>query len=328
MDGYGAVAYGSENRVVRASRALAPDLDTTAVGPVRYQVIEPLRSVRFVLEASQYQPIAFDVVFEGRVPPSLENKDQSRSPSGSRVMADLTRYHQIGVASGWVEVDGRRTPIDPDGWVSTRDHSWGVRYHVGAPLVDAEPPIELEQVEGLAWRFGWSPALMTDAAGEPYGIHHFFQELSAFGFEQRKLSGGVESPDGSVARFAALRPELRYDPVTRRLTGGVLHFTMEDGSARPVEIETAGPAGVQLGLGHYFGLDGHWHGEWRGPLHVEGEHVVDVTDPAVLRRIHQARDNVMRFHDPVGGGEGVGNYQSAIVGDWPDLGLGPDSNFM
>ncbi len=328
MDGYGAVAYGSENRVVRASRVLAPDPDATTVGPVRYEVIDPLSSVRFVLEPTEHQPISYDVTFEGVVPPALENKDQSRSPSGSRVMADLTRYHQIGVASGWVEVDGDRTVIDPETWVSTRDHSWGVRYHVGAPVPDMEPPIELESVEGLSWRFGWSPALMTTSSGDRYGIHHFFQELSAFGFEQRKLSGGVEAPDGTVSRFAALRPVLRYDTETRRLLGGVLHFTMEDGSERPIEIETAGPAGFHLGLGHYFGLDGHWHGEWRGPLHVEGEHVADIGDPVVLRRIHQARDNVMVFHDPVGGGEGVGNYQSAIVGDWPDLGLGRDSNYM
>lgn len=328
MDAYGAVAVGSENRVVRASRTLAPDADTTAVGPIRYEVLEPLGSVRFALEPSEHQPIAYDVTFTGRVAPVLENKDQSRSPSGARVAADLTRYHQIGVASGWVEVDGVRTDIEPDGWVSTRDHSWGVRYHVGAPVPDMEPPVELDRMDGLQWRFGWSPALMTTAAGDSYGIHHFFQELFAFGFEQRKLSGGIESPDGTVAPFAALRPELTYDPETRRLLRGVLHFTMADGSARPIEIETAGPAGFHLGLGHYFGLDGHWHGEWRGALHVEGEHVEDIGDVATLRRIHQARDNMMTFDDPVGGGSGVGNYQSAIVGEWPDLGLGADSNYM
>ncbi len=51
--------------------------------------------------------------------------------SGYRVSADLVRYHQIGTASGWVEIDGERHQLDPDRWVSTRDHSWGVRYDVG-----------------------------------------------------------------------------------------------------------------------------------------------------------------------------------------------------
>ena len=76
------------------------------------------------------QPIAFDWVFEAVVPPLLEDRTHTRA--GYRVSADLVRYHQIGVGSGWVEVDGERTEIDPDTWVSTRDHSWGVRYDVGA----------------------------------------------------------------------------------------------------------------------------------------------------------------------------------------------------
>ncbi|MFI1912376.1 hypothetical protein [Nocardia sp. NPDC020380] len=36
--------------------------------------------------------------------------------AGYRVSADLVRYHQIGVASGWVEIDGARTEITPEDW--------------------------------------------------------------------------------------------------------------------------------------------------------------------------------------------------------------------
>ena len=68
------------------------------------------------------------------MPPRLEERTHLRD--GFRVSADLVRYHQTGVASGWVEVDGERTEVDPETWVSTRDHSWGVRYDVGPPPTD------------------------------------------------------------------------------------------------------------------------------------------------------------------------------------------------
>ncbi|MFN8052298.1 MAG: hypothetical protein U0Q22_12710 [Acidimicrobiales bacterium] len=328
LDGYAGVAIGNENRVVRATRRFAPAFEDTSVGPIRYEVTEPLHEVRFVLDANDAQPIAYDVTFSSIVPPRLEARDRSRSPSGARVAADLARYHQVGTARGWVEVDGRRTDIDPERWICTRDHSWGVRYHVGAPTPDVEPPYELDTIDGLQWRFGWSPAAMTTDDGRPYAIHHFFQELNAFGFEQRKLSGGIEWPDGRVEEFAALRPELRYDTESRKLLGGVLHFTMADGSARPIEIEPVGEAALHLGLGKYFGLDGAWHGQWRGELDVVGEHVPDVREPQLRRRLHQIRDLMMAYHDPVGGGTGVGNYQSTIAGAWPDLGLTQDTSFL
>ncbi len=131
MDGYAGISRGVEQRTVRASRRLDSAPGATTVGPIRYEVVEPLRSVRFVLEANDCQPVAFDWLFEGIVPPSVEDRTHMRQ--GFRVGSDLVRYHQIGLASGWVEVEGVRTDISPDTWVSTRDHSWGVRYDVGLP---------------------------------------------------------------------------------------------------------------------------------------------------------------------------------------------------
>lgn len=328
MDAYAGVAIGNENRVVRASRQLAPDFEATTVGPIAYEVVDPMTTVRFALEVNEHQPISYDVTFRAELPARLEGRDQSRSPSGARIAADLTRYHQIGTASGWVEIEGRRTEFTNDEWIMTRDHSWGVRYHVGEHPRDLAPAYELDKIDGMTWRFGWAPALMTTGAGETYGIHHFFQELDAFGFQQRKLSGGIEWPDGRIEEFAALTPELRYDRANRRIEGGMLRFTMADGSERPIEFETASQTGLQLGLGKYFGLDGHWHGGWRGPLHVEGEHVPDTRPIEVQRRIHQIRDHLVRYHDPATGGTGLGNYQSTIAGAWPELGLGPETSFM
>ncbi len=71
------------------------------------------------------------------MPPQLEERTHLRDTY--RVMSELVRYHQTGVGHGWVEVDGRRTTLDAETWVSTRDHSWGVRYDVGPPAPDRPP---------------------------------------------------------------------------------------------------------------------------------------------------------------------------------------------
>ena len=116
--------------------------------------------------------------------------------------------------------------------------------------------------------------------------------------------------------------------MNRRVLGGTLHFTMADGSSRPITVEAMGDTGFHLGAGLYFGLDGHHHGEWRGALHVDGEHVADCTDPATARRFHQIRDAVLRVDDPVGGGHGWCNFQTTIAGAWPDEGLDEETSFV
>jgi hypothetical protein len=41
----------------------------------------------------------------------------------------------------------------------------------------------------------------------------------------------------------------------------------------------------------------------------------------VARRVHQIRDCVVRVGDPIGGGTGIGNCQTVVLGAWPDFGL-------
>ena len=325
LDGYAAVSRGREQWTVRASRRLSDDPDMLAAGPLRYDVVEPLQQVRFGCEPNDVVPIAFEWTFAAAVGPVLERRDRQRARSGYRTDIDVLRYHQIGVASGWVEVDGARTEIGTDDWFSTRDHSWGIRQDVGLPLGDVE---RSGLVPGVSFRFSWSPMLLERADGSRYGIHHQFREISAFGYEERRFEGGVEHPDGRTEPFVAVRPDLRYDAVNRRVLGGTIHCTMGDGSDRPLVTEAIGDTGVHLGAGLYFGFDGHHHGEWRGPLHVDGEHIADCTDADAARRLHQIRDAVMGVDDPVGGGHGWCNLQTAIVGAWPELGLDEATSFV
>src|SRR2546421_600900 len=75
-----------------------------------------------------------------------------------------------GVASGWVDVDGARTEITPETWVSTRDHSRGVRYGVGVPVTDMPPSAASAISSGASFEFLWSPILMERPDGSRYAI--------------------------------------------------------------------------------------------------------------------------------------------------------------
>lgn len=320
MDAYAAVSRGTEQLTVRASRRLAAAPGDTIVGPIHYEVVKPLEAVRFRLEPNDTQPIAFDWLFERALPPFLEERTHLRATY--RVQSELVRYHQIGKASGWIEVDGVRTEMSPENWVSTRDHSWGVRYDVGLPPTDVEPG---GIPPGVGFMMIWSPILFSRPDGSEYGMHLHFTDIQTTGFQQKMVTARVENPDGTEIPIDDIQPRLRFDPDNRRLLGGELDCRLRDGTERTLAIEVLGDTGVQLGAGLYFGFDGHHHGEWRGELNVDGERIPDCSRPEQPRRLHQIRDTVVRVHDPVGGGVGIGNCQPIASGPWPDLGLADES---
>lgn len=325
IDAYAGVSRGVEQTNVRASRRLDPEPELTVIGPIHYEVVEPLRQVRFVLEPNEVQPIAFDWLFEAAFPPHFEHRTFLRT--GYRVHGDIVRYHQIGLCSGWLEIDGEHIEMTPETWVSTRDHSWGVRYGIGAPLNDLEPRASVAD-DGGSYHFFWTPSYLERTDGTPYGIFMIFNRFRGPGTDNKLVWGMVEHPDGSVERMTDIEPELSYHPVNRRLQGGRVHCTMEDGSSRTLQVEVVSDTGFHLGGGLYFGLDGRHHGEWRGPLHVDGERIDDCSTFDNARRLHQIRDTVVRITDPVGGGVGYGNWQPIAAGEIPELGLDAETSFI
>jgi hypothetical protein len=324
IDGYGAISRGKSQWTVRASRRLASDPEQTTVLPLRYEVLEPLRVVRFALDPNEVVPVSFEWTFEAALPTAFE--DRTVHQDGFRTSADLVRYHQIGVGSGWVEIEGELTDLDSAGCVSTRDHSWGVRYGVGVPAPDKP---EVDALAGLGFQMVWCPLLFERDDGTRYGMLIHFQIVTApgLGIVHKIVMGGVEHPDGQVEPWLDLAPELQYDPDNRRLRGGVIRATTADGVTRDLAVEVLDDTGIQLGAGLYFGLDGHYHGEWRGEHHVDGEFIADCSTAEAARRLHQIRDTVIRVVDPVGGGTGLGNCQPIITGGHPELGLSPDDTF-
>jgi hypothetical protein len=324
MDAFAGISRGTEQWTVRASRRLAPTPEETIVGPIAYEIVEPLKRTRLALAPNESAPIAFDVVISSEVPPMVEDREIHTSRSRYRIDADVVRFHQAGVASGWVEVEGARVELDEATWVGSRDRSWGVRYGVGQPLDDIEatsiPP-------GVATYVLWMPVTMTRPDGRMYTLFVYYQRHSGEGWSTGTTQGAIELSDGRRKAFRDIVPALRFEDGNRRLIGGELRCVNADGSDRVFHVEAISGTGFHLGTGLYGGYEGHVHGEHRGDLHVEGDHVVDCDQVEVAHRIHQHRDCIIRVTDTTDGSVGVGTVQSIIMGAHPEIGLTEAASF-
>ena len=169
MDAYAGVSRGVEQMTVRASRRLHPDPELTVIGPIRYEVLEPLRVDP--LRARRQRRVSRSRS-TGCSRPSCRRTSRSARTRGTATACrpSSCATTRPGVARGWVEVDGERTEITPDTWVSTRDHSWGVRYGVGVPLTDMPPTATSAIADGASFEFIWSPMLMERPDGTRYAL--------------------------------------------------------------------------------------------------------------------------------------------------------------
>lgn len=317
MDAYAGISRGVEQWTVRSSRALAPNPDVATIGPIHYEVVDPLHEIRFALDANDAEPIAFEWTFTGVVPPSVENREVHVSRDRYRIDADVIRYHHVGTARGWVELEGERAEFDDTTWISTRDHSWGVRYQVGAPLPDIAPsPVP----EGASAYVLWFPVSCTRTDGTPFGLHFYYQRFGFGGRSRLTFEGGIEHADGRREEFVAATPDLRFDDATRRFRGGTITVTMADGTDREYRLSPVGATGFHLATGLYGGYDDHYHGQWRGKAHLEGDYYPDCTLPAAVAKVRQHRLGLVRVEDP-DGGVGYGDLQSIITGPHPEIGL-------
>ncbi|WP_084352517.1 hypothetical protein [Millisia brevis] len=320
IDGFAGISRGVEQITVRASTELDVDPERIGVGPIDYEIIEPMRTVRAVLRENDVQPISFDVTFTAILPPYLERKDAQRGADGFRIASDLRRFHQAGTVSGWVVIDGERIEITDDTWMGYRDRSWGVRMDVGAPAPDVKAPNRMEQDFILTW----SPMFFRPADGSaPYEIHHYLQWVDG---EVHYFSGFVNYADGRQEPLHGAVDDLKYDPATRRLLGGTMNFDAGWGKERVVEIAPVSDVGFHLGTANYFGFKGDRHGSWHGVDHLDGERYADMTDRATILEAHQLRDCVIRTQE--GDATGYGIFESIVIGEHPRYGLSRADSFL
>jgi hypothetical protein len=319
LDGFAGVSRGIEQWTVRGSRRLDQDPVRLGVGPIEYEILEPLQRVRFALRDNDVQPLAFEVTCTRVLPPFLENPDRQRDPFALRICSDLLRYHQAVTVSGWIQLGGERIELRDEDWVGFRDHSWGVRMDVGVPAPDV---FQADRLNGN-FILQWSPMVFTRPDGSHYEFHHYLQSVDG---RTTYFSGYINESDGSQTPVRDLRDELRYDPQTRRLLGGTIELDMGWGQTRTIEVKAASDTGFHLGTANYFGHRGKNHGIWLGDEHVDGEHYADMTAHETLLAAHQLRDCVI--HVGEGDAEGWGIFETMVIGEHARYGLDKQGSFL
>jgi hypothetical protein len=317
------VCRGTDQWTVRGARPLWPGPDAMSTGPLHYEIVEPLQRIRCVLEPNEAAPISFDVTWIGTCPVSLETPWPDRTADSARVTHDILRYHQTGVMEGWVEVEGERTEITPESWISIRDHSWGLRPGVGEPIAGAVRGRRPSQTQ-----LTWMPAMLERPDGSEYSLFAFVEHAVYRGVDDHKSQAEEVWPDGRRHSFAAVVQDLQFEDANRRLIGGTITLIDTDGSTRPLTIKPVSSTGFHLGTGGYFGWDGRPAGMFTKEPTLAGEKISNCDDPVVARRVHQLRDLLVHIDDPIGGGSGLANIETLIIGAFPEKGLTLENTFL
>ena len=275
-DGALVVVRNGVETALHVSGQLGDRMDI-ACGPVRIEIVEPLHKLKVVVDSPEHR-LKAEILFESRSAPIEEPRFIRRN--GTRAFMDYTRLTQNGRYTGWIELDGERRSVD--GFVGTRDRSWGIR-PVGAR--DSQEIIPAPQPQ-FYWL--WSPSSFEngsfffhsneDALGRPWNTRAVWvpDQADEEGFDH--LNG---------------QAKVRWKSGTRHATDAVVELT--DDWGRPAgKVEFKPIYNFQMmGLGYTHPKWGH--GQLHGPLAVEREDIVLAdADPTLPFNLHvQALSDVI-----------------------------------
>ena len=304
MDAFATVVIdGKTQHAVRASRELRPAVDEIKVGPLSYDVIEPLKKIRCRLDENEHG-LSFDIEFEGSMPPHEEQPQFARSRG--RVMENVMRYLQVGRPRGWIEVEGRKIEVGGDKWRAERDHSWGIRRGGGVPETGVQPgEIPVGYLFGLG-------VMQFDGWGASYHMRETWDG------KPLHFSGGLFYPYGSDKQpldLTGIEHNFEFRDDMRQMKAGKVTLNVEDGSRLEVSME---PVSIcHLKAGGYFGYKDFIHGLWMGQSFLDGVRI-DLTDPDQVREVSFLDDFMCRFK--CGDDVGYGIVELVVIGKYPKYG--------
>ncbi len=301
QDAFALVRHGRKHTVLRASRALGDRADTS-VGPLRIEVVEGLKKVRFVIEPNEHG-IACDLHWEGAIPAHEEPRMFIRRYG--RVLFDTMRFAQTGCWSGWLRVGDQTVTVTPDRWWGTRDRSWGVR-----PVGEMEHPGIRQAEPSLDGMWNYAPMQFKD-----HSILYICLERDT---GERELEEGVRIWNDPARKPDHLgRPEHAHvmRPGTSIVERSTLSFPNAPGG--PLHVAVTPLLDCHVGIGTGYGYDLDWrHGMYQGPLVVQGVEIDTIDDAG---RLWGIVDSVARFE--TGADVGYGLHEYAFFGPFKKYGV-------
>jgi hypothetical protein len=309
IDAAFSVVHDGVQRSVFTSGRAPRDRSVTSVGPIRVDIVEPMRTSRLVIDAPD-QGLEAELVFEARTA-AYEEPRQTRY-NDVRLQFDVTRATQFGEWSGTIR-NGRDT-LSFDGltvW-GCKDRSWGTR-PVGQPAPMAPP----QQVPQLC--FLWAPINFPDA------VFHYIVFEDADGVPWSEGGAVIpilapgDDPVGPGTRFEHVRGVdlgIEWEKGLRRARRAELTFRRPTAAERErIELDPLLTFRMS-GVGYTHPTWGH--GRWHDELVVAGEEVAtDAIDDTDLHHLHVQQ--VMRA--TWGDRTGLGVLEQIVLGPHHTRGL-------
>ncbi|HET6509943.1 MAG TPA: hypothetical protein VFG42_24330 [Baekduia sp.] len=276
MDGYACLVVDGQQRNLRVARRVGPGEAPTSIGPLTWDVLEPLRRWRLVVNGG-VEGFSLDVVYTARAQPYLVEPIAVAHADGPPT--EFSHFFQPGRYEGELRVDG--VVHDVAGWWGMRDRSWGVR--------------RTQERLGLHL---WGGAQLEDRC-----IAVLYNE----GRDGRPVHvDGAVLPEGGGAPepIVAVEHDLRTD-ARGEFTDGRVRARLATGEAIDVDWAALAP-GIYMAPAGY----GGWHGQDRGALHVEHERMA-LGESVVLRDMSLALTDKL-CSCRVGEEAGTGIFELAI----------------
>ena len=203
------------------------------MGPLRWEVVEPLRRWRLSLAPNE-TGVEFELDWLCRARAYETRRYEVRDEHGA---SNHAHFFQSGRYDGVLSIDGRS--VDVAGWYGQRDRSRGqrrVRDRLGMHLwVQAQLP-------------GASIGLLFNCDRHGATTH---------------CDGALMREDGAVDPVTGVRHALDFDDGLE-FRSGELELELESGERHRVGVESTGPGIYMAGGGH-----AGWHGIDHGPGHAE-----------------------------------------------------------
>jgi len=237
---------------LHASRWLDMERMDLSVGPIAIEVLEPLKRLKLIVDAPE-QGLRAEIVFEERAFPVEEPRFIRRH--GPRAFMDYTRLTQNGRYRGWIELDGRRESVD--GFMGTRDRSWGVRPIGARDPQETVPPVPPQ----FFWI--WSPCNFETGSF----FFHSNDDAAGLPWNRRAVWARDGADAAGLNEFADCAIQIDWKGGTRHARRAVVSLKNDEG-VREFIFEPLYEF-FMLGLGY-----GHprWsHGLAHGALEVERE---------------------------------------------------------
>lgn len=313
IDGFASVALPERQYTTRGSRELGHDrLDTTRVGPIGLEVLEPGRRLHFWSRPEKDDPDGVTLDLEWTAAVELFEEPQHYTRSFGRVVQEGPRLVQTGYWSGSIAVAGQEFAVNPETWWGGRDRAWGVR-SIGLEREPAGIMQAHKVARNRAALWVWSPMQF------PTWSMHFAIGENAAGEREVETVRRIPSigSEGSMEVLRNPQHDLKFDPETRDFIEGSVSWTEADGSETRVHMTPLARGYMRAGTG-YGGPD-HWrHGKYMGEMW--GDSIsYDITDPQLTAQLGPA--HVLCRMDASTGEVGYGLFETQVYGAYPRYGF-------